>query len=139
VAQKVADVMTREVVSLQTDATMEDAARQMKSNDVGAVVIVENGDLSGVVTDRDIVVRGLAEGADPKTTPVSQICSGEVVTVSPEEDLSRVVRLMREKALRRIVVTSGESPVGILSLGDLAVERDPDSVLADISDALPNQ
>jgi CBS domain-containing protein len=93
-----------------------------------------------VVTDRDLVVRALAEGADISSKSVQEVCSTETVTVSPDDDVDRAIQLMRERAIRRLpVVEEEDRPVGVVSLGDLAVERDPHSALGDISAAHPNQ
>jgi CBS domain-containing protein len=92
------------------------------------------------VTDRDIAVRAVADGRDPERTPVSEICSKDLTTVSPEDDLDRAIQVMREKAIRRLLVVDNRNQtVGILSLGDLALERDARSVLGQISAAPPNQ
>ena len=101
--------------------------------------MTEGERLRGLVSDRDLVVRALAEGADPDETTVARACSEDLVTVEPEEDLDRAVQLMREHSVRRIPVVEGGHPVGIVSLGDLAVERDPESALGDISAARPNK
>lgn len=92
----------------------------------------------GLITDRDIVVRAIAEGRDPGSTAVRDVCSSDVVTVTQEQDLDEAIRLMREHDVRRVPVVQDGRPVGILSLGDVAVEREPDSALADISAAPPN-
>jgi CBS domain-containing protein len=91
------------------------------------------------LTDRDVVVRAVAEGRDPKSIKVGEIVSEDVATVTPDEPVDKVVSLMREKAIRRVPVVDGGRPVGIVSLGDLAVERDSKSALADISAAEPNR
>jgi CBS domain-containing protein len=92
-----------------------------------------------LVSDRDLVVRALAEAADPERTTVANACSDDLVTVSPDEDLDRAVELMREHSVRRLPVVEGDQPVGIVSLADMAIERDPQSALGDISAAKPNQ
>ncbi|MFI2352764.1 CBS domain-containing protein [Streptomyces sp. NPDC019443] len=98
-----------------------------------------SGPLRGLVTDRDLVVRVLAEGRNVDEATVSQACSADLVAVSPDDDIDRAVQLMREQAVRRLPVVENERPVGIVSLGDLAIERDPSSALGDISSAEPNQ
>jgi CBS domain-containing protein len=84
------------------------------------------------------VVRILAEGRDPAATTLADISSHDLTTVSPEDSVEQAVQLMREKAIRRLPVVEDGRPVGIVSLGDLAVERDPDSALGEISAAPPN-
>ncbi|MDP8960567.1 MAG: CBS domain-containing protein [Actinomycetota bacterium] len=82
--------------------------------------------------------RALAEDRDPNGTKLGEICSGELVTISPGDDLTVAGRLMPEDAVRRLPVVEGGKPVGTISMGDLAVERDPDSPLAQVSAASPN-
>jgi len=110
----------------------------MRDRGIGDVIVQRDGKLCGIITDRDIVVRALADGKDPSTTNLESICSKEVTAVSPDSSDQEVVRLMRQKAIRRLPVTEGQKIVGIVSLGDLAVEKDPKSALGEISSALPN-
>jgi CBS domain-containing protein len=138
-AQYVREVMTQKPVTLQTSDTITAAARTMRDANIGDVVVVENGQVCGIVTDRDIVVRALAEGRDPARTSVGDICSRELTTLSPQSAIADAVAVMRDKAIRRLPVVEGGRPVGIVTLGDLAVERDPDSALGGISAAPPNR
>jgi CBS domain-containing protein len=136
---RVADVMTATVETVQTDRSLADVARAMKEQDVGAVVVVDGGQrVRGIVTDRDLAIRGVAEGSGPDT-PVVAILSEELVTVSPEDTVRTAVKTMRDHAIRRLPVVVDERPVGIVSLGDLAIERDPHSALAEISAAPANR
>jgi CBS domain-containing protein len=105
---------------------------------IGDVVVADGDEVIGIVTDRDIVVRGLAAGRDPHTTPLMDISSRELTTVSPDEPIGTAVRLMREHAIRRLLVLSQGRVVGIVTLGDLALEQDPHSALADVSAAPSN-
>lgn len=138
-AQTVRDVMTPQPVHVKESTNLVDAARAMRDRDIGDLIVVRNGEILGMVTDRDIVIRGLAKGGDPKTMTVGEICSTDVVTVAPDESVDTVIKLMREKAVRRIPVVDDRKPVGILSLGDLAMRKDKDSVLSDISEAPPQR
>jgi len=116
-----------------------EAAQLMRGNDIGDVIVLEGDRLCGILTDRDIVVRALAEGADPERATVGDICSRELTTIEPSASVGQAVRLMREKAIRRLPVTDESGHViGIVSIGDVAVERDRRSALADISAAPPN-
>jgi CBS domain-containing protein len=136
---KVRDHMSQPPITISTVAIVHEAAQKMRSADVGALVVLEDGKPYGIVTDRDIAIRGVAQGLNPQTTPIGSICSKDLISVSPEDNLDSVLRLMREKALRRVLVVDYEkAPVGIVSLGDLALERDRSSVLAEISAAPPN-
>src|SRR5262249_18781747 len=105
----------------------------------GDVVVLENGMVRGVLTDRDIVIRGLAEGRDPSQTPVGELCSREITTLAPTDAFTAAIGIMREKAIRRLPVAPDGRLVGIVSLGDLAVQREPQSVLGGISAAPPNR
>ncbi|MFF2145117.1 CBS domain-containing protein [Kitasatospora sp. NPDC058190] len=117
---------------------MRDAARWMRDTAIGDVLVSDDGQLCGLVTDRDLVVRVLAEGKDPDSTNVGDVCSCELVSVAPDDDVQHAVDLMRRHALRRLPVLDDGQAVGIVSLGDLAMDRDPGSALAAISDAAPN-
>ena len=138
-AQLVREVMTPHPVTLSATASLVDAALAMRDFDVGDVLVLHDGKVCGIVTDRDIVVRGIASGNYPATVKLAEICSRELTTLSPNDRVEDAVSLMREKAIRRLPVVEGKKPVGIVSLGDLAVERDPHSALSDISAAPPNR
>ena len=130
--------MTPNPVCLPASSTLVEAARQMRDADIGDVLIEENGQLTGVTTDRDIVIRAIAEGRDPNTTTLAEVCSGGVVTVGPNDSVTDVERLMREHAVRRIPVVESGKAVGMISIGDLAIDLDAESALADISAAPSN-
>lgn len=136
--QTVSDIMTKAPVALSAEDTVRDAARHMRELNVGAIVIQKHGQLFGIITDRDIVVRCLARDGNCDSTLLGEICSPEVATLRPDDDVDHAVALMRAKAIRRIPVVKNGKAVGILSLGDLALERDPESALGKISGASPN-
>lgn len=134
----VADVMSTPARMAFTADSEARVAAMMRDDDIGFVVVVdENGVPTGVVTDRDIVTRAVAEGADP-TKPVEQIVTTEPVSIDSDQPISEAVTLMRSYAVRRLPVVHDGSVVGVVSLGDLARERDPGSALADISAAPPD-
>ena len=136
----VRDVMTKDPRSLAANVTVVDAAATMKRDDIGNVIVLgDDNAVAGIVTDRDIVVRVVAENRDPSATQLREICSADVATVSPDDTVERAVNLMREHAVRRLPVVENGSPIGIVSIGDLAVDREPDSALADISATDPNK
>lgn len=137
-AQTVREVMTAKPVALQAGTSLVDAARAMRDRDIGDVVVLKDDRVCGIVTDRDIAVRAVAEARDPSQTVLAEVCSQELVTVSPDDPVEQAVTLMRSRALRRLPVVEDGRPIGIVSLGDLAVERDPGSVLGRISAAEPN-
>jgi CBS domain-containing protein len=132
--QQVKEVMTVGTVTLDRDASLVEAARLMRDKGIGDVIVVEGEDAAGIVTDRDIVIRAVAEGSDPNTTRLGQVVSGDLTAVAPDDPVERAIELMREKAVRRLPVLERGKPVGVVSLGDLALQRDADSVLADMSD-----
>lgn len=134
----VSSVMTAIPVTLHDSEKLTAAARAMRDNAVGAVMVVRDGHLHGVVTDRDIVVRGITDGRAPEELSVGDVCSPAPVTVRPDDDVSEVVRLMRDRAVRRVPVVDAGEPVGLVSIGDLAVGYGGESVLAEISAAPPN-
>jgi CBS domain-containing protein len=136
-ASTIAEVMTPNPVTVEASESVREAARRMRDADAGAVIVLQDGTVAGVVTDRDITVRIVADGKDPGT-PVREAYSSEVTTVAPDTSVSQAVQLMRTKAIRRLPVVQGGRPVGIVSLGDLAIERDYNSALADISAAKGN-
>jgi CBS domain-containing protein len=137
----VRDLMTPHPVTLSAASTLVDAAIAMRDFDVGAVIVLDldHGQVCGIATDRDIVVRGIANGNYPATTKLGEICSRELTMVAPSDSIDEAMRLMRDKAIRRLPVVENGHPVGILSLGDLASEQESDSPLADISNAPPNR
>jgi len=121
------------------DTTIGDAARFMRDLDVGDVLVGEDGRVSGIVTDRDIVVRAIAEDWAPNEARLGDICSGDVVTVPPAASVDDALNLMREHALRRLPVCDADGiAIGIVSLGDLADDENAEEALAEISAAPPN-
>jgi CBS domain-containing protein len=131
--------MTANPVTLPASSPLNEAARHMKQRNIGDVIVVDEGTVCGVVTDRDIVVRALAENKDPASTTLGDICSRDLISLSPDDSADDAVRLMRERAIRRVPILEAGSPVGVVSIGDLAVARDARSALADISSAPPNK
>jgi CBS domain-containing protein len=129
--------MTPNPVTCPADATVADVARLMKERDIGDVLVADGDTITGIATDRDIVVRAVAEGRDGNT-PIAEIASQDVVTLAPDDDMTEAVETMRSRSIRRLPVCEGGKPVGIVSLGDLAMERDDKSALAHISAAPGN-
>lgn len=139
--KKVRDVMTPDPVGVYYDHSIAETARIMRDANVGAVLVVNGDSLSGVVTDRDLVVRGLAEGVGPDS-PVGPLCSAKLVGVEAAADVVEAERLMGENAVRRLPVIDAGQIVGMVSLGDIAVLADSavdgESPLAAVSKAIPN-
>lgn len=138
-ARTVREIMTVAPSTVEAGASVRDAARTMRQEDVGALIVLQSGDLHGVLTDRDVAIRLVAEDRDPSTTTVADIASQNPTAIESDRPLEDAISLMRERALRRLPVVEGGQPVGILALGDVAVERDSDSALADISASDPNR
>jgi CBS domain-containing protein len=137
VADTIRDVMTSDPNTVDASATVEEAAKIMAEKDIGNVLVVENGEVKGIVTDRDIVVRVLAKGDGPDAS-VREAATTDLETLSPDDSIDDAIKKMEQADVRRLPVVDDGKPVGIVSLGDLAQERDKDSALADISSASPN-
>ncbi len=122
----VSEVMTRGVRSMSPDENLVQAAKVMDELNVGVIPVCEGDRLVGMVTDRDIVVRGLARDADPNTCKLSDVMSGHVRTVREDDDVDSVLSEMATAQIRRMpVVDNQDKLVGIISIGDIAA-KDPD-------------
>lgn len=120
---KVGDVMTSHFEMIDSTESLTQAAREMKSLDVGVLPVREGTRLIGVITDRDIVIRGLAEGRDPDSAQVKDIISSEIVYCYEDDSVEDAAHLMEDHQVRRLIVCNQDkTPVGIVSLGDLAVK-----------------
>lgn len=129
---KVRDVMTPGPIGVDYHQSVGEAARAMRDWGVGAILVVSNGSLYGLVTDRDLVVRAVAEerGADE---PVGPLSSGNLIGVDADADVHEAMRLMRQHAVRRLPVLEDGQVAGIVSLGDLAMQDEPDLAFAQLS------
>jgi CBS domain-containing protein len=132
---KVRDIMSAALACLAPTDSVLAAAKAMKDRGIGTVLVMSGGRLDGLVTDRDIAIRVLAENRDPLTTLVGDICSRELTVLGPDDDFEYATRLVRERAVRRLPVIAGGTPVGVVSIGDLARDQDERSALSDISAA----
>ncbi|TPQ17160.1 CBS domain-containing protein [Streptomyces sporangiiformans] len=137
-ADFVREVMTPDVVAVRPDASLVEAAQLMRAQDIGDVLVAGDQNVFGVLTDRDITLRAVADGVDPLTVSAQSVCTPNPVVIGPNDAVSTAVELMREHAIRRLPVVENGHPVGMVSLGDLAVSQDPDSALAEISRAAPD-
>ena len=133
------DLMTTHPVSLDAQTLLVDAARQMADNGIGDVLVCDGDHLRGIVTDRDIVVRAVAEGRDLNSVTLGDVCTSDLVTLAPSDSVDAAIRLMGDHAIRRIPVVEGDRPVGIVAIGDLAIDLEPGSALGEISAAAPDQ
>jgi CBS domain-containing protein len=138
-AQQLRDIMTPDPVVLDAESPLADAAQRMRDEDIGDVLVRNGGRICGLVTDRDITIRAVAEGRDPGTTRLDDVCSHELISLTPQDSIEDAARLMRDNAIRRVPVLENDQPVGMVSLGDLSIERDSGSVLAEISAAPPSE
>jgi CBS domain-containing protein len=123
------DVMTSNPRTVSPEDTIQNAARIMRDEDTGVVPVVENGRAVGIVTDRDIVVRAVADGQLDR--PVRDIVSGDVVTARPDMSTKEAAQLMSEHQVRRLPVVENDRLVGIVSIGDLAVKEGSDKRVGD--------
>jgi CBS domain-containing protein len=140
------DIMSPAPVCMASGESVSAAAKAMKDRGIGTVLVLFDGRLSGLVTDRDIIVRVLAEDLDPLATRVGDICNGELAVLGPDDDVEQAGRLVRERAIRRIPIMENGTPVGVVSIGDLALEKigdlalekDERPALSGVSAARPN-
>jgi len=140
-SQSLENVMTKNVQTVSETTRLCDVATVMKEHQIGDVIVTDaQGKLCGIVTDRDLVVRAMADGLDPKQATAGQICTKhDLATLAPDSSVDAAVQLMRDRAIRRIPVVKDHTAVGIVSIGDLAQMKDPDSALGRISSAPPNE
>lgn len=134
---KVRDVMSEKVEWVRPDASIQEVARIMQKTDVGSVPVCDNMKLLGIVTDRDIVVRGIATNGNTSGLNAGQMMSSEIITVTPDTDVHEASALMSDHQVRRLPVIERGQLCGMLALGDLAVERihvdEAGEALSDIS------
>jgi CBS domain-containing protein len=136
-ADSVRDLLKGDPVTVEASATVQDAAKLMDENDIGNVLVVENNEVQGIVTDRDIVVRVIAKG-DGADASVREAATTDVETIEPDASIDDAIQKMEQGNVRRLPVVEDGKPVGVISLGDLAQAKDKDSALANISSASPN-
>jgi CBS domain-containing protein len=120
---KIGDIMTRDVRTIDRNSTVEQAARMMKELNVGSIPVTENGNVIGIITDRDVVLRNVADGRTAADTRVEEVMSKTVVTATPDMDVHRAADLMAQNQIRRLPVVENNRMVGIVSIGDLAVRN----------------
>jgi CBS domain-containing protein len=137
--RKVRDIMSAAPVCMAATESVSAAAKAMKERGVGTVLVVSGGRLEGLVTDRDITIRVLAENRDAATTRLGDICTGELAVLRPDDDVQHAARLVRERAVRRLPVIADGVPVGVVSVGALALDQDERSVLSEIPATAPDR
>lgn len=119
---KVKDIMTQNVASLEPKDSVERAAQLMKEHDIGALPVCDNNSVIGIITDRDIVLRTISEGKSPNSVSVREVMTSNPVVGRPDMNVEDATRIMGERQIRRLPVVEENTMVGIVSLGDLAVE-----------------
>ena len=125
---KISEIMTSQVETISPNTDLVTVAQQMKQLDVGVIPVVEGENLVGVITDRDIVIRAIASGAETLTATVGTYMSPNPTTVSPNDDVQQAAQIMAREQVRRLPVVEGGKLVGIVSLGDVAVDMGSDQV-----------
>lgn len=132
-SMKIRDVMTPDVECVTPAASLREAAEIMRRLDVGIVPVCVGPRIEGVITDRDIAIRGVAEGRDPMTTPVRGLMTREVVCCYADNSIEEAAQMMREKQIRRLMILdSDDRLVGIVSLGDLAIDTGDKKMVGDV-------
>ena len=125
------EIMTTDVKTVAPSTPIGEVAAMMRDADVGSLPVVDGGKLAGIVTDRDIVVRALAEGRDP-SAPVGEAMTGDVFSVKPDDFVFEAIRLMGDKQVRRIPVVSDDGALaGIIAMADIALEMEDDREIAE--------
>jgi CBS domain-containing protein len=123
--QNIRDIMTANPSTIEPDQSVVEAAKIMKQQDAGVVPVTENGRLTGMVTDRDIAIRVVAEGKDPQSTKVREVASKNLVTIDPQQDLDEALHLMAKHQVRRLPVVEEDGQlVGVVAQADVAREGD---------------
>jgi CBS domain-containing protein len=117
---QIRDVMTTNPTTIERSTNVLEAAKVMAGEDVGPLPVTDGGRLVGIVTDRDIVTRVLADERDPQSTTVGDICSSDLVTVTPEDDFDQALRKMASAQVRRLPVVEGDRIIGIVAQADVA-------------------
>lgn len=141
--QSVNEIMTKDVVSVSSQQTIQEVAQLMKQHNIGVLPVIDNGQLQGIVTDRDITIRSTADGTGPNT-PVSQCMTTGVTVANSNMDIHEVANIMAEQQIRRLPVVDNNQVVGMVAIGDLAeqdiYENEAGEALASISTpAKPDQ
>lgn len=130
---QVKEIMTSNVETIDSDANLVEAAQKMKSLEVGALPVWENDELVGMVTDRDITARAVAEQKDPLSTSVKEIMTSDVCSCFEDDDIQEAARMMEEKSIHRLLVVNDEGDtVGFVSLSDFAVKSNDEHLTYEV-------
>ena len=120
---KVRDKMTTNVTYINPESTVVEAAQLMQQHNVGSIPVCDQTGVIGIVTDRDIIVRNIAHGKNPRNTPVRDVMTAKVATASPDMDVDDVTKMMAQNQIRRVPVVDNNKIVGMLALGDVATDN----------------
>ena len=134
----VREVMSAAPETVDIDTSIREAAEKMRVADIGNVIVTENGQVKGILTDRDIAVRAVSEGRDPDAAKVGDIMTPSPVTIGPSESVKAAIDLMHQHDIRRLPVVESGRPVGVVALADVSMSPRVQPLLADISTAPPN-
>ena len=130
---KVKEIMSSPVEMIAPDAMITEAADKMKSYDVGVLPVEKDGDIVGIITDRDIVVRAIADELDPQRTPVSKAMTFDAMCCSEDTDMEEAARIMEVKKIHRLLILDDDDEVsGILSIGDIAIKMRDEHLLSEV-------
>lgn len=130
---KISEIMTKHVEVVRPDATIEEAAQKMKDIDVGSLPVCDGRKLQGMVTDRDVTIRAVAEGRDPRQTKVKEIMTADIVYGRTGQDVKEIAETMAAHQIRRLPIVNDDNDlVGIVALGDLAVDGGSDKLSGDV-------
>lgn len=136
--KSIRDIMTKNPKTISPETSVAEAAQLMCDADVGGLVVRDgSGEVCGIITDRDITVRVVAKNKDPKKTTIESVYSEDPICLSPDDTIDQAIQTMTRASVRRIPVVEDGAPIGIISLGDLAMARQPGSALGSISAAPP--
>ena len=130
---KIQEIMTRDVVTIRPGASVREAARTMSERDVGLLPVCKGGRVLGLLTDRDITVRAIAEGLDPRKTEVQEIMTTDVYFCYGHEDVQDAVESFEKKQIRRLIILNRKKALmGVLSIGDLAVDSGDNNLAGEV-------
>ncbi|TCT12272.1 CBS domain protein [Natranaerovirga pectinivora] len=132
------EIMTTEIISCCTDTSVKEICKMMESTGVGSILVIDNNTLKGIITDRDIVIRGIASDKDINTLKSSDVMTTKVITATPTDDIDHVIDLMSDYQIKRIPIVDNDKIKGIISLGDMSqtyiLEDEAGEVLNDITE-----
>jgi len=130
---RVRDIMSSPVETISHEAMITEAAEKMRTFEVGVLPVMKEDEIVGVITDRDIAIRVVAEGLDPQNTPVSSAMSTEVASCSEDTDMEEAASIMEEKKIHRLLVLGNDNTVsGVLSIGDIARKMEDEHLLHEV-------